>query len=432
MSKKSHGTHLDIREQSTAAAKAQTAKSNTIDSNANFGIPPSISLNVSDVEDLYAKVNDTTNAGTLLILEKGTYLLSTNDPNSGAPRPKGGRLELQPDMQLCGVTDDLSRVIIDTSQLLDTSFKINPQDPNFRTGSIRVGCGTNVIEWLTIKGNNLAVGCIAADLDIDDKGNKYSSASIRVANVRCDSTGKANTRGVDVRNVRPTMAGRTITAQIEKCEFLGGMQGVRFANFDGADGGEVHGTTNDNVISDSRMGCTLANNRTNSAIVDVSSTSDKFTNNGLGCFIVGGIVLFSPTTTSNFTKADGNFTRFKATGSWFVLNNKQVVGDKGGIVVIGGEGFNSPGDTSHNTVKTHIEDCTIGENQEADFRAWGARNGGSDNRGVAGTHNSVTIELRGKSQSQDVLTSISDPPETFPPKPTNSVIVDRGPVDFEI
>ena len=66
MSKKSHGTHLDIREQSTAAAKAQTAKSNTIDSNANFGIPPSISLNVSDVEDLYAKVNDTTNAGHTL------------------------------------------------------------------------------------------------------------------------------------------------------------------------------------------------------------------------------------------------------------------------------------------------------------------------------------------------------------------------------
>jgi hypothetical protein len=68
-------------------------------------------ITVSNVEDLYNAVNNPANAGTALILARGLYRLSANDPD-GAPRPLGGRLELQPDMSLQGVEGDRSAVVI--------------------------------------------------------------------------------------------------------------------------------------------------------------------------------------------------------------------------------------------------------------------------------------------------------------------------------
>jgi hypothetical protein len=54
---------------------------------------------VSNLEELYGAVNNVANAGATLVLAPGTYMLSASDPN-GTPRPKGGRIELQPDMAL--------------------------------------------------------------------------------------------------------------------------------------------------------------------------------------------------------------------------------------------------------------------------------------------------------------------------------------------
>src|SRR3954468_15672427 len=99
---------------------------------------------VSSVEELYREVNDPANAGATLALAPGTYMLSANGP-LGSPRPKGGRIELQPDMSLTGVEGKTSAVVINAVNLPVSSF---PQagGPN---AVVRMGLGHNSLEWLT-------------------------------------------------------------------------------------------------------------------------------------------------------------------------------------------------------------------------------------------------------------------------------------------
>src|SRR5215467_4108232 len=58
-------------------------------------------LNVSNVEELYAAVNNPANAGAIVVLASGTYTLTAKDLNN-QPRPNGGKLVLQPGMALVG------------------------------------------------------------------------------------------------------------------------------------------------------------------------------------------------------------------------------------------------------------------------------------------------------------------------------------------
>jgi hypothetical protein len=99
---------------------------------------------VSNVEELYAAINDPAKAGTTLVLSPGTYSLS-------AAYPKGGRLELQRDMSLVGQHGHAEQVIIDATQLPASSLTI-PPTPGFpvtiRTGIVRMGNGKNSIEWV--------------------------------------------------------------------------------------------------------------------------------------------------------------------------------------------------------------------------------------------------------------------------------------------
>ncbi|HYV40698.1 MAG TPA: hypothetical protein VEO02_02800, partial [Thermoanaerobaculia bacterium] len=116
-------------------------------------------LSVADVEQLYAAVNDPANEGAAITLAPGTYVLSVNDA-AGVARPNGGRLELQRDMSLYGVTDDRSAVVIDATGLPASSFSV----PFGRTSPVRIGRGSNTIEWLTVQGNPAAAGGIATEL----------------------------------------------------------------------------------------------------------------------------------------------------------------------------------------------------------------------------------------------------------------------------
>ena len=96
---------------------------------------------VSNLEELYAAVNDPGRAGTEVILAAGTYVLNASYPN-------GGRLELQTDMSLRGQPGNSDAAIIDQSSLPTSSFVI----PAGRTGGIRMGKGTNSLEWLSTVG----------------------------------------------------------------------------------------------------------------------------------------------------------------------------------------------------------------------------------------------------------------------------------------
>src|SRR5438128_12482109 len=67
-------------------------------------------VNVTNVEKLYAAVNNSSNAGNQIVIAPGVYMLSVTDPN-GAARPNSGRLELQENMSLRGVFGDRGAVI---------------------------------------------------------------------------------------------------------------------------------------------------------------------------------------------------------------------------------------------------------------------------------------------------------------------------------
>lgn len=187
---------------------------------------------ISNVEELYAAVNNPSNAGATLVLSAGTYMLSASDPNS-APRPNGGRIEFQADMSIVGVTGDRSAVVINAYNLPASSYPQNVNGVNMGpNAAVRLGLGHNTLEWLTVRDARFAQANIDSGLQPLDPGTAY----IRVAHV--DSTG--STRGLNILNFGPRTSGQTIEAEIDDCRFFNNIfnlsEGVRMGNFQGARG----------------------------------------------------------------------------------------------------------------------------------------------------------------------------------------------------
>jgi hypothetical protein len=407
---------------------------------------------VSTVDQLYDAVNDETNAGAAIVLAPGVYVLSAtyvNEYGQTISRPHGGRLELQADMSLSGVcapTDsscsrDRAAVVIDANRfdqfgkrlLGSPSFAFKP---NFRTGIINTGRGNNTIEWLTIAGNPLAAASISTDLLQKDASDSPLPTSIRVAHV----VARDSARGVDIRNVMPDTKGRRIVAEIEDSDFSWGIEGIRFANFAGADYGEITAVMRGNRSHANRNGCIFENNRSSNANIAVRSDGDLFDDNGLGCLIGGGLA--NPTTGS----ANFNTTKFDVHQSRFTNNTRTefnpetggpLFSDKGGVVVTGGEllGASSPSyqySASGNAVIVRLWDCEIAGNysvemrdgvpiEHFDFEAFGARSDVMPSSDVpAGTDNHALIQLRGTTAAVDVVEHDSVPED---PNGTNTVNV---------
>jgi hypothetical protein len=359
------------------------------------------SINITDVERLYREVDNPANAGATIILAAGTYVLSATDEAGGA-RLNLGRLELQRDMSLRGVTGDRSAVVIDATGLPADSTKMpQPNQLSNRTAPVRIGRGLNTIEWLTVLGTPNAAAGVATDLE------GTAPTQIRVANVISSGT----SRGVDVRNASVANAGRRLEAEIVENEFIGPTivtaevnNGIRVANFPGADGGVVVAVLSGNRTHGYQMGCLAINNRASNATVQVQSSGDRFFGNDFGCQVVGG-------RGDNRGNADSNSTSFEAHGSQFVDNTTSPDGTGGGILVAGGVSTVA-NVASRNTVSVALYGSKVSDNVGVDFQAFGA------NAGIAGTHNRVTIELHGVSK----LIAIPKPQGT---SDTNTVTVVR-------
>jgi len=361
---------------------------------------------VSTVDELYAAVNDPAKAGVAVVLASGRYVLSAN-------RPNGGRLELQADMSLIGAGGDPSTVTIDASSLPASSFNV----PFGRTGPVRIGRGSNTIEWLTVLGNPAAAAGIATEL------TGTPSTRIRVAHV----VSGGSSRGIDVRNAGATMMGRRIDAEIVDNEFFGPpaeqvlpgtmTEGIRLTNFVGADHGVIVAILSGNRARGFQIGCIVANNRSSHAAVSVRSSGDRFLANARGCLIAGGL---NQSTTG---VANSNSIVFEAFGSEFVDNTAQIGGiDPGGIRVAGGLSTLLTNATSDNTVSVSLTGSKVSGNQAVDFDAFGAIQTALS--GIAGTNNHVTIALRGVSTHVDVVTVDSAPTD---PSGTNTITVVRIP-----
>jgi hypothetical protein len=373
---------------------------------------------VSDVDELYAGVNNPENAGATVVLAEGVYVLSARDA-TGTSRPNGGRLDLQLDMSLHGVAGDRAAVVIDANQRDQSGNRLLPQSSFAftigRTGIIRTGRGNNTIEWLTIAGNPLAAASISTDLVQTDGLFPPSPlpTSIRVAHVAAGDSA----RGVDIRNATEATQGRRIVAEIEDSDFYWGVEGIRVANFVDANDAEISVDMRDNRFHKNRLGCILENNRSNNARIAVRSYGDQFDDNGLGCMIGGGLV-GGRTGGANF-----NTVKFDVYGSRFINNTRRnefnteaggpMFTDLGGVVVDGAVVLSTgaPNSASSNTVIVRLWDVIVADNVTidedgnkvgADFLAFGARCASCKADEVAGTDNHVLIQLHGLSASIEI------------------------------
>jgi len=363
-----------------------------------FGKPPAVSpalVSVANIEQLYGAVNNPANAGMVVSMAAGIYMLSANEPG-GAARPNGGRIDLLTNMSLIGVVNNRSAVVIDAINLPMSSYQ--PGDvPN--TGAIRMGRGTNVVEWLTIR--NAVNGLAGIETDI----NSGATAFIRIAHVI--STG--HQRGIDVRNFGSAMAGRSIVAEIVDNDLydniIGMGQGVRFLNSDLSHGATITATMSVNRSHNNLWGVIVSNNSVNLATNSVTSYSDRFYENGLGAQIGGGLSTGAAAIITN-----GNVSNFTAIGTSFDNNNGFNNFDLGGLLVLGGANLSMPNRTSDNTVNVILQMCRFGNNQDLDIAVFGARSD-PESIGTPGTNNAVNLYMRGTTPKFRVETFVDSVPQ---------------------
>jgi hypothetical protein len=370
-------------------------------------VPSPMEIVVSDVEALYDAVDNVNNAGKTIVLKPGSYVLTRR--RAGQERPNKGRLELQRDMSLRG--EDPSLCVLETSP---TDLPIFEVIPNAKSGMIRTGRGNHTIEKLKIIAPSQAGSGISTDLP----GSTETTVTIKQVKSG-DPTSAHVTRGVDIRNTGTAVIGRHLKAFIEKCEFHGGSQGIRIANFLGTNDCQVSVEMSGNHCHDNFAGCLITNHNSASGVVEVRSDHDEFTDNRVGCAVIGCTV-----TASAILNATANRTKFVANKIVSKNNNgplDQVTLHAGGIVVRGAEKApDAPPNVAFNKnqVEIVLKHCSFDSNGPAgDVIAHGAF---WRSTGVAGTENTATISLSGKNKFTLQATH-SQPPESG--TQTNKVIV---------
>ena len=121
-------------------------------------------IRVSTVEELYGAVNDPANAGSVIVISPGTYVLTANYPN-------GGRLELQTDMGLQGQPGQPGLVVIDQSSLPSSSYA----GPTAITGGNSGWQGNQYHRMANAKRWFVELECICCrDYRLTVNGNEFS------------------------------------------------------------------------------------------------------------------------------------------------------------------------------------------------------------------------------------------------------------------
>jgi len=375
-------------------------------------------INIATVAELYAAVNDADNAGSRIILAPGTYVLDASYPN-------GGRLELQTGMTLQGKPGQPSAVLIDESSLPGSSFIT----ASASTGGVRMGRGTNSLEWLTVKGGAASAApfaVIATDL-------LSAETTVRFSNVII--LGNGSRIGLDIRNRLVEHAGRKIFAYLENSEITGLTSSFGFGlavfNVNSATGAAIRLTMRENYIHANKIGLISNNgafNRTQeNSTVEIISYADRLDGNGCALDPTGG------GNQSATTFANNNITTISMFGSSLSHNNppghpelQPVNGALPGAVyavagfnsVNAATGFNR---ANNNSMKMEFNGCEITDNNGTDIYAFGAWCPPACI--LAGSGNLLEIWLRGNSAAATVDAVNSSPAE---PAGTNVVNVYRN------
>ncbi len=341
-------------------------------------------IDVSTASSLYMAVNDPANAGRRIVLAPGTYMLDGSQPN-------GGRIELQSGMTLAGQPGRPDAVIIDASNLSAAALTSGTQ----LTGAVRVGRGSNAVEWLTIRNAVNGAAAIATDLFL------AGATTVTIAHV----VASGSPRGFDVRNVGAVAAGRVLEVVLTDNELAnnssGSGQGIRVANLQGADGARIHATLSGNYAHGNIAGCLAANVNSDAATVEIESNGDRFDDNGNGCVLLGGNA-----TGAGFARR--NTVRFSAQTSSFEHNLGSlpaVFPTRAGVAAYGAVAT-AANRASDNRVELDLHSARISDNGGPDVAAWGAITAATQ---PAGTGNVVSIVLRGSSKKATVDATDSAP-----------------------
>lgn len=348
-----------------------------------FGLTPGAMaqqvIPVANVDELYAAVNDPASRGAALVLLPGTYVLSPTGAN-GVIRPNGGRLELQPDMSLIGVEGDRSAVVIDAFNLPAASFPLT-RGPN---AAIRMGLGHNALEWLTIRDARNGQANIDSGLQPLDPGTAF----ISIAHI----ASSGSTRGLNLLNFGPLASGQTIEADIVDSYFFDNVfkvsEGVRMGNFQGARGCTVNVRMVGNVSWGQKQGRLIVNNGGIESTINVTSSGNRFYDDGAGTVVIGGL-------SSTNTRADGNTINLDAHGDEFLNNTRETEFDKGGLVILASENISTiDGGGSHNTVNVKLWGCRTLNNNLWDLAGIASRSL-SDQTASLSEDNHITVEIHG-------------------------------------
>jgi len=363
---------------------------------AAMALPKGSVIEVSNVEQLYDAVNEPANAGATIVLAPGRYVLTKVKAGVGT-RPNNGRLELQTDMSIFGVTGHPEDVIIDSSDPVNgPSFALGGGLGN--GGTIRIGRGRNSVEWLTVIGGSNSAAGVQTDL-------VGAPAVLRVAHV----VSRGSVRGIDVRNLGPAGAGRTIVIDLNDDEVFENTamngQGFRFVN-SSADGASIAATLHNNRSHDNNQGFLASNERSSHASITIDSHDDRFEDDMIGGVIFGGLMTAAGTASGNtvtFTMHAGSIA-----GSHGSVPPQNLTA---GLNVIGGA-FTPPAGianaASSNAVRVSIWGTKFDDNAALDIEAWGAKSLTAD---LAGTGDVVTVDLHGVSAHARSLAHDSVPDE---------------------
>jgi hypothetical protein len=210
-------------------------------------------------------------------------------------------------MEIVGQRDDAGAVVIDASNLPPASYALGGGS---NTGPVRMGRGTNTLEWLTIQNANLPA---AAAVETDLLG--LGATVVRVAHI----VAQGNQRGIDFRNLGVDANGRVLRGISEDNvlrENMAGLgQGIRVINTAGVTGGIVWATLRRNYGYDNLAGLNAVNDHSSGNTILIESREDHFTSNSVGCILFAGI------STPGSTGADSNILMFEAHGGVIADND---------------------------------------------------------------------------------------------------------------
>jgi hypothetical protein len=365
------------------------------------GVPHTKNIYIATVDELYAAVNNADNAGALLVLAPGTYVLNASYPN-------GGRLDFLKDMSLQGQPGDAEEVVIDATALPNTSFTI---PGGFRTGVIRMGNGSNSLEWIKLIAARVALAGIDTEASSED-------AYIRVAHSIITNA----QNGIWIRNRQTEHLGRKLEADIAYNEFTGNTAGngngivINNAISDASINVNLVG----NYIHGNRIGLTVFNgssaNTTLNSVIIIASYSDRFEGNGLGLSIGSGLnqsaafVAHHNSTTATFYAA--SIRENNPVPMPPELEPRLANLPKGGIIAYAGGALTANNLAAGNELILSFRGSDISDNHGTDIHAFGSI--ALPPATYAGENNQAAVHLHGNSVKA-ILNSII----VFPEGPLN-------------